>query len=113
MIAYHVEKEIEMKIDIYYFSGTGNTAWVVRHLVEHLTELGDEVVATSCERVAGSDVNPAVCDVMGIAFPVHASFAPSLVRDFVAELPHAAGKPLFAVTTAGYAAGDTPRPPDY
>jgi ferredoxin/flavodoxin len=96
-----------MKIDFYYFSGTGNTAWVVRRLAERLTELGDEVVTASCERVAGSDVAPAACDVMGIAFPVHASFAPSLVRDFIAELPSAAGKPLFAVTTAGYAAGDT------
>jgi ferredoxin/flavodoxin len=96
-----------MKIDIYYFSGTGNTAWVVRRLAERLTELGDEVVTASCERVAGSDVDPAACDVMGIAFPVHASFAPALVRDFVAELPPAAKKPLFAVTTAGYAAGDT------
>jgi ferredoxin/flavodoxin len=102
-----MEKEGRMKIDIYYFSGTGNTAWVVRRLAEHLTELGDEVAVMSCERVAGSDVNPAACDVIGLAFPVHASFAPSLVRDFVAGLPPAAEKPLFAVTTAGYAAGDT------
>ena len=96
-----------MKIDVYYFSGTGNTAWVVRRLAEHLTELGDAVVVTSCENLAAVDVDPTACDVMGIAFPVHASFAPSLVRDFVAELPPAVGKPLFAVTTAGYAAGDT------
>jgi ferredoxin/flavodoxin len=96
-----------VKINVYYFSGTGNTAWVVKRLAERLTELGDAVVATSCERVVGSDVDPAACDVMGIAFPVYASFAPSLVRDFIAGLPPAAGKPLFAVTTAGYAAGDT------
>ncbi len=96
-----------MKIDIYYFSGTGNTAWVVNRLAERLTELGDAVVATSCEQVTASDVDPAACDVMGIAFPVHASFAPSLIRDFIAALPPMANKPLFAVTTAGYAAGDT------
>jgi ferredoxin/flavodoxin len=96
-----------LKIAIYYFSGTGNTAWVVRRLVDRLSELGDEVVAASCERVAPSDIALTACDVMGIAFPVYASFAPALVRDFIAGLPPAAGKPLFAVTTAGYAAGDT------
>jgi ferredoxin/flavodoxin len=96
-----------MKTHIYCFSGTGNTAWVVDRLAERLTELGDEVVVTLCEQVAASDVDPEACDVMGIAFPVHASFAPLLVRDFIAGLPPAVGKPLFAVTTAGYAAGDT------
>lgn len=98
---------LEVKVDIYYFSGTGNTAWVVKRLVGRLAELGDEVIATSCENLAAVDVDPAACDVIGIAFPVHASFAPSLVRDFVTDLPPAAGKLLFAVTTAGYAAGDT------
>jgi flavodoxin len=47
-----------MKIDIYYFSGTGNTAWVVRHLAEHLTEMGDEVVVASCENLSIADVDP-------------------------------------------------------
>jgi ferredoxin len=32
-----------MRIHVYYFSGTGNTAWVVKRLAERLTELGDEV----------------------------------------------------------------------
>ena len=96
-----------MRINVYYFSGTGNTAWVVKRLAERLTALGDEVVVASCEEVAASEVNPADCDVLGLAFPVHASFAPPLVRDFVAALAPAAGKPLFAITTAGYAAGDT------
>ena len=95
------------KIDIYYFSGTGNTAWVVHRLAERLTGLGDEVTIASCEQVAASEVDPAACDVMGIAFPVHASFAPPIFRDFLRDLPPDNGKPLFAVTTAGYAAGDT------
>jgi ferredoxin len=76
-------------------------------LAERLTELGDEVAVTSCEQVAASDVDPGACDVVGIAFPVHASWAPRPMRDFLTGLPPADGKPLFAVTTAGYAAGDT------
>lgn len=96
-----------MKIEFYYFSGTGNTAWVVDRLDERLTDLGDEVTVASCEQVAASDVDPAASDVMGLAFPVYASFAPALVRDFIAALPVVEEKPLFAVTTAGYVAGDT------
>jgi ferredoxin/flavodoxin len=96
-----------MRVDIYYFSGTGNTAWIVKRLAGRLAERGAEVVAASCEQVAGSDVDPAGCDVLGIAFPVHASFAPAVFRDFLAALPAGGGTPLFAVTTAGYAAGDT------
>jgi len=95
------------KMALYYFSGTGNTAWMVQRLAERLTELGDEVTVASCEDVSASAVATAACDVMGIAFPVHASLAPPLFRDFLDELPAGEGKPLFALTTAGYAAGDT------
>jgi ferredoxin/flavodoxin len=96
-----------MRIEIHSFSGTGNTAWVANRLAERLAELGDEVTVASCEQEAASGVDPAACDVVGIAFPVHASWAPRPMRDFLAGLPPADGKPLFAVTTAGYAAGDT------
>lgn len=95
------------KIHIYYFSGTGNTAWVARRLAEQLNSLGNRVVATSCEEIAAADVDPAACDVLGIAFPVSASFAPPVFREFLQGLPPCPGKPLFAITSAGYAAGDT------
>jgi ferredoxin len=69
--------------------------------------LGDDVATAPCERVEAAAIDLGSFDTIGIAFPVHASHAPSLVRSFIAELPRAEGKPLFAVTTAGYAAGDT------
>ncbi len=96
-----------MKINLYYFSGTGNTAWMAQRLTECLTDLGDEVTTLSCEDVLAAAVDPAACDVMGIAFPVHGSFAPSVFRDFLDDMPPGEGKEMFAVTTAGYAAGDT------
>lgn len=80
---------------------------MVHRLAERLTDLGDEVTVASCEQVAASEVDTAACDVMGIAFPVHSSFVPPLFRDFLDELPPGEEKPLFALTTAGYAAGDT------
>jgi ferredoxin len=61
----------------------------------------------SCENVSASIVDPAGRDVMGIAFPVHSSFAPVVFRDFLEGMSPGGGRPLFAVTTAGYAAGDT------
>jgi ferredoxin len=96
-----------VRIDLYYFSGTGNTAWMVGRLTDRLRDLGDEVKATSCEEVEAAGVDPGAADVVGMAFPVHASFAPRVFRAFMKELPAGAGKPLFAVTTAGYWAGDT------
>ncbi|MCP4539638.1 MAG: 4Fe-4S dicluster domain-containing protein [Chloroflexi bacterium] len=96
-----------MKVNIYYFSGTGNTAWMAHRLAERLTELSNDVVAMSCEDISASTVDPTSCDVMGIAFPVYSSFAPIVVRDFLEEIPPGEGRPLFAVTTAGYMAGDT------
>jgi ferredoxin/flavodoxin len=95
------------KVHIIYFSGTGNTAWVVDRLTERLAELGDAVTVTSCEETAAPDVNPATLDILGLAFPVHASYAPSLFRDVIDALPAAPDKLCFVVTTAGYAAGDT------
>ena len=81
-----------MKVDVYYFSGTGNTAWVVQRLAERLTDLGDEVTAWSCEELAGSSVDPAACDVMGIAFPIHASLVPAAFREFLDPLPPGEGR---------------------
>jgi len=95
-----------VKIHIYYFSGTGNTAWVVRRLAERLAELGDEVTFASCEDVSALVVDPAACDMMGIAFPCRSSFAPPVFRDFLRGLPSTPGMPLFAITTSGYWAGD-------
>jgi ferredoxin/flavodoxin len=95
-----------MKLGIVYFSGTGNTAWVAQRLVEQLRVRGDEATALSCEDVPVAQLDMAAWDMMGIAFPVHSSFAAPVFRDYLAQLPPA-GKPLFAVTTAGYWAGDT------
>ncbi len=96
-----------MKINICYFSGTGNTAWVVRLLKEHLETLGDTVRAVSCEDVPAVSVSPAEWDLLGIAFPVRSSFAPRIFREFLRELAPGEGTLLFAITSAGYWAGDT------
>jgi flavodoxin len=101
-----VSIEDSMKINIYYFSGTGNTAWVVRQLAERLTELGDVAQGFSCEEIDPREGPLLSCDVLGIAFPVHGSWAPGNFRESLAKLPPVAELPLFAVACAGYAGGD-------
>jgi ferredoxin/flavodoxin len=95
-----------MKINICYFSGTGNTAWVVDRLVRRLVDLGEEVQAFSCEEIAPQDARVQAGDMLGIAFPVHGSWAPRNFRSFLSELPAGNGQSLFAVACAGYAGGD-------
>jgi ferredoxin/flavodoxin len=95
-----------MKINICYFSGTGNTQWVVRQLVRHLGDLGDTAQAFSCEEIAPQDDRLLDGDMLGLAFPVHASWAPRNFRAFLDGLPPVNGLPLFAVACAGYAGGD-------
>jgi ferredoxin/flavodoxin len=95
-----------MKINICYFSGTGNTAWVVQYLAERLTGLGDAVQVFSCEESDPQDESLLSCDLLGIAFPVHGSWAPKNLREFLVQLPAVTELPLFALACAGYAGGD-------
>jgi len=95
-----------MKIAIYYFNGTGNTAWVVQRLAAALTAHGNAVTARSCETLT-APVALRACDVLGLAFPTASSYAPAPFRAWLAALPECQALPLFVVTTASYAAGDT------
>jgi flavodoxin/ferredoxin len=95
-----------MKLGIVYFSGTGNTAWVAQRLAEKLRARGVATTVVSCEETPAAQLDVAAWDVLGIAFPVQSSFAPSIFRTYLEQIPPS-DKPLFAVTTAGYWAGDT------
>ena len=99
-------KKDTVKICIFYFSGTGNTAWSVHKLAEKLNAFNYQVKLLSCEHEMNiaSEINN--CDMVGLAFPIHSSFAPLLFRDFLKKLPECTNKPLIALTTAGYVAGD-------
>lgn len=94
------------RIVVVYFSGTGNTAWVVQRLAESLIGLGDTVQTFSCEEIAPQDAAITHCDTLGVAFPVHASWAPKSFRPFLAQLPPAEGRPLFVIACAAYFGGD-------
>ena len=95
-----------LKITIFYFSETGNTAWAVNQLAEKLLKLDYNVKLISCEEDFDIGLTIDSCDIVGIAFPIHSSFAPQIMQEFIKKFPNSNNKPLFSLATAGYMAGD-------
>ncbi len=85
------------KIDIYCFSGTGNTLLAAREMAEVFRQRGLEVRLLALEK---SD--PAAVDLsrtLGLAFPVAAQSTYPLVWDFIDRLPPGRGAGVFMVDT--------------
>lgn len=94
------------KILICYFSGTGNTKKVVMRAKEEFEKLGNEAVLYSIDEGKFEyDLNE--FDSLGIAYPIHAFNAPSIVIDFAKKLPKLKlknkkeKKQLFVIKTSG------------
>jgi NAD-dependent dihydropyrimidine dehydrogenase PreA subunit len=84
-------------IDIWFFSGTGNTLRAVRRLQETLERLG---VATRRFRLERSVPGQVDLDrVLGLAFPVAVQSTYPFVWDFIRRLPEARGTPVFMLDT--------------
>jgi len=81
-------------IDLAYFSGTGNTEYLVRRLAEKFSRRGIPVRPVRIEDVPTGYAPPAAA-VLGLAYPVHALNAPSPVFDFIASLPDGEGRKAF------------------
>lgn len=85
---------------IFYFSGTGNSAWAARQLA-HLT--GDE----ACDITKLNDLpNMDNAKQIGFVFPVYAWGAPEIMADFAKKLPRTQVF-TFGVCTCGEDAGLT------
>jgi len=98
-----------VKIKIYYFSGTGNSAWVVSKLSKCLEDMGNDVNALSCEHENAINSISDECDLIGIVFPIHSSFAPVLFQQFLEKFPKVIDKPMFVIATVGFIGGDVTR----
>lgn len=90
-----------MKIVIYYFSGTGNTKKVVEKVRQEFLYRQVEI------EIRNIEVSPKIEDIssfdkIGIAYPVHAFNAPSIVLDFARSLPKLEQKrEVFILKTSG------------
>lgn len=81
---------------IYYFSGTGNSLYVARHLADTLGErLCPMTMASSFPPQAAGE------EPVGLVFPVYAWGIPNVVEAFAKVLPTGAETFLYAVMTCG------------
>ncbi len=91
-----------MSVEIYYFSGTGNSLTVARDIAEKThaklipiaSQIGKKVIITNA-------------DIIGIVFPVYYGDTPLIVKKFAEKLNNISGKYLFAVCTYGGGPGDS------
>ncbi len=90
-----------MRILIYYFSGTGNTKRVVEAYRQEFLRQKIGIEIRNIEKEAKKD-DISSFDKIGIAYPVHAFNAPSIVLDFARSLPKLGQKKeLFILKTSG------------
>jgi len=94
---------MENDTKIYYFSGSGNSLAVARHLAESLD--GEAVPLVRELRRSTTDSSSA--NVVGVVFPTYDFRAPRMVRDWIGGLERIEDQYLFAVSTYGIAAGRT------
>lgn len=85
------------EIELYYFSGTGNSLFAARDLARRLPDSRIEPLVPRL----GEERIRVRCRVLGLAFPVHALSIPVAVSRFVRRLDLAEVEYVFAVATRG------------
>lgn len=117
-------REIRRDFRILYFSGTGNTEWIVKKVQEGLISLNHSVETMSADKLQADcgrafgvapDENllrekikeflPVNCTLI-IAFPTYASAIPAPIRDLLPLLPDGKGRKLAVMSTVHLAGGD-------
>ena len=90
-----------MHVDVYYFSGTGNSLAVARDIAKKINGK-----LMSIPSVMSNDRIETEADTVGVVFPVYGIFRiPSIVERFVEKLDNVSSKYIFAVSTYGSMAG--------
>lgn len=85
-------------IDIYVFSGTGNTLCVVDAAADEFRRNG--VTSVSVHRLENAEpLSVNLAATLGLAFPVAAQSTYPFVWDFIERLPDADGTPVFMIDT--------------
>ncbi len=93
----------ETHLQIYWFSGSGNTLAAARVLAGRLEELGWTVELLPMENTDAAEVNPDV--MLGLAFPTHCFAVPEFVWKWAKRLPRVSGTPAIMLGTHGAASG--------
>jgi flavodoxin len=89
-----------MGINIYYFSGTGNSLAVARDIADRIN--GNLIAIQS---VIDTDIIKIQSEVIGIVFPVYNQGIPFIIKRFIDKIESVSGKYIFAVCTHGGSPG--------
>ena len=89
---------------IYYFSATGNSAWVAQKLASQTGETAVNML--DFLKKGETAAFPGAGERLGLVFPVHAWRPPRCVLDFVKMLRIPQGTFVYAVCTMGETAGN-------
>jgi ferredoxin len=85
-----------MNVEIYYFSGTGNSFDVASTISEKLNAKMIPII-----RLLNEDVISSKAEVIGFVFPIYDFKAPEIVNDFIKKLSAPADAYFFAICTYG------------
>lgn len=86
-------------VDLYYFTGTGNTLLAARELQQTLAARGLQCSLHRIEKTDPAAVDPT--HILGLGFPIAGFTTYPLVWKFINALPRSDGAPAFAFATMG------------
>jgi len=100
-----------MKIEIFFFSGTGNSWWCAEKMSETFRKAGHDATARSIEQLSKEQTAYLVqtSDLVGLGYPIYGSDLPQPMKDFISgTLPvaEAPGKNAFVFCTQLIFSGD-------
>ncbi len=88
---------------IYYFSATGNSAWVARQIAAATGDRARSIIADDGDFLVPEPIE--ADETLGLVFPVHAWSAPGLFLEFIDQLSVDPTAFVFAVCTYGDSPG--------
>lgn len=91
-----------MKIEVFYFSGTGNSLFLAKEIAK---KLEGSVQAMAAYRQ--KEKIKLECDILGLVFPIYYADLPNMIVDFTQKLQFPKNCYIFAAATYGGAKGNS------
>ena len=85
------------KINLFYFSGSGNTEKIANHVKKFFEEKGFETSLEKMEKIERVNIDD--CEYVGLLFPVAIQSTFPLVWNFAKKLPTTQNKKIFMIDT--------------
>ena len=83
-------------IDIFYFSGTGNSLWIAKKIAD---ELNGQLISANSQKE--SSVINTEAEIIGLIFPLYDFKPPVIIEEIIDKIYNIESKYIFAVCTYG------------